>query len=108
MPLLNHRRSVNFAILVVAITTLFGVTAAQAKQAKMVGSFSAADTNHDGRVTLQEFQAYATSQFLASSSRRAEKFKEMSPSERAERIQHRFEKLDSGNKGYLVPTDWKE
>lgn len=100
----NSRRSIKFVIFAMAAATVFGVTAAEAK---MAGSFSAADANHDGRVTLQEFQAYATTQMLASNGRRAERFKEMSPQERAARIQHRFEKLDSGNKGYLVASDWK-
>lgn len=75
--------------------------------AQMKGNFAAADANHDGRVTLLEFQAYATNRLMAVNGPRAQRFKQLSPQDQAARLQRRFERMDVGHKGYLVPSDWK-
>ncbi len=72
----------------------------------MKGSFAAADTNHDGKVTLAEFQTYATRMLMMSSGFRASRFQKLSPAQQAAVLQKRFEKADSGHKGYLTPDDW--
>lgn len=72
----------------------------------MKGSFAAADANHDGKVTLTEFEAYATRMLMVSSGFAASRFQKMSPAQQAAVLQERFEKADSGHKGYLTPEDW--
>jgi hypothetical protein len=48
----------------IALVAVFaGATCAQAQM--MRGNFDDADANHDGRVTLQEFEAYATGRLMA-------------------------------------------
>jgi Ca2+-binding EF-hand superfamily protein len=74
--------------------------------ARMRGDFDAADANHDGKVTLQEYQSYATGRLMEANGRLAQKFKQLSPQEQAARIQQRFEKADHGHKGYLDHQDW--
>ena len=69
-------------------------------------SFDEADVNHDGRVTLQEFETYATNRLMAATGRVAQKFKHLSPQDQEARLQRRFEKADKGHKGYLDRTDW--
>jgi Ca2+-binding EF-hand superfamily protein len=89
----------------IALVAVFaGATCAQAQM--MRGNFDDADANHDGRVTLQEFEAYATGRLMAANGLMAQRFKEMTPQEQSARLQQRFEKLDRGNKGYLDRSDW--
>ena len=92
------------AILAAAVVVI-GVPVAQAQ---MKGNFDAADINHDGRVTLQEYEAYATNRLMAANGRLAQKFKQMSPQQQAARLQQRFEKLDHGHKGYVDRNDWND
>ncbi len=82
--------------------TLAITSAARAMQ----GDFNAADANHDGKVSLLEFQAYATKMLMASSGFMARRFQQMSRDEQASRLQQRFEKADLGQKGYLTAADW--
>jgi outer membrane protein len=69
-------------------------------------SFDEADVNHDGRVTLQEFETYATHRLMAATGPVAQKFKHLSPQDQEARLQKRFEKVDKGHKGYLDRADW--
>ena len=73
---------------------------------QMKGNFDDADVNHDGHVTLQEYQDYTTKRLEASNGRIATKFKQLSPEDQADRLQKRFQKMDHGNKGYLDRQDW--
>lgn len=82
------------------------VAGAPPAEARNLGSFAAADANHDGRVTLQEFEAYETARLMAANGPMAERFKALSPQEQAARIEQRFDKLDSDDKGYLDQADW--
>jgi Ca2+-binding EF-hand superfamily protein len=80
--------------------------AASPARARMLGSFDAADTNHDGRVTFQEFDAYEIPRLMAANGPLAQRFKALSPEQQAARLQQRFGRLDSGGKGYLDRNDW--
>ena len=82
------------------------VAGAPPAEARNLGRFAAADANHDGRVTLKEFEAYETARLMAANGPMAERFKALSPQEQAARIEQRFDKLDSDDKGYLDQADW--
>jgi Ca2+-binding EF-hand superfamily protein len=88
------------AVAVVAALAITSVARA------MQGDFNAADANHDGKVTLSEFKAYATKMLMASNGLMAHRFQQMSPDQQAAHLQQRFEKADLGHKGYLTATDW--
>jgi hypothetical protein len=63
------------ALVALGVAALIGATAAQAQ---MRGNFDDADANHDGRVTLEEFRAYATNRLMAANGLMAQKFKGLS------------------------------
>jgi Ca2+-binding EF-hand superfamily protein len=69
------------------------------------GRFDKTDANRDGRVTLQEFEAQAMRHMMNGRGKRAEKFRQLNPQQRAKRIQRRFQRLDEGGKGYLTQGD---
>jgi Ca2+-binding EF-hand superfamily protein len=71
------------------------------------GRFNKADANRDGRVTLQEFETLTNHQMMNGRGQRAEKFRQLSPQQRAKRVQRRFYRLDEGGKGYLTRGDFK-
>ena len=75
-------------------------------QAQIRGNFNDADANHDGHVTLQEFEVYATSRLMAANGPMARRFKQLSPADQAARLQVRFDRLDRGHKGFLDQNDW--
>jgi hypothetical protein len=95
------KTAVRIVILVDALAQLTPVLAA------MKGNFADADTNHDGRVTLHEFEAYAMQRLMSGQGMMAARFQQMSQDERAARLQSRFESADSGHKGYLTVEDWQ-
>jgi Ca2+-binding EF-hand superfamily protein len=91
----------------VAVLGLLGACSAYAQmQGPMRGNFDDADANHDGRVTLAEFKDYLTKRLTAGNGPVAQRFKQLSPQEQADRLQKRFNKLDHGQKGYLDRNDW--
>jgi Ca2+-binding EF-hand superfamily protein len=69
--------------------------------------FDRADINRDGRITLQEFGSFTTQQMANGKGKNAEKFRQLSPDQQANRIQRRFERLDEGRKGYLTRADFE-
>ncbi len=77
-----------------------------AAHAQMRGNFDSADTNHDGRVSLQKFEAYATNRLTAANGMQAQRFKQMTPQEQMARLQQRFDQIDRAHKGYLDRNDW--
>ena len=95
-------RSPRLAVLALVVA----FAAAPAAHARMLGDFDSADANQDGRVTLQEYEAYVTSRLTTANGPRAQKFKRLSPQEQAVRLQRRFEAMDKGHKGYLDRNDW--
>lgn len=90
----------------VALAIIAALMAAPSAYAKNLGDFNIADAKHDGHVTLQEFSTYETQRLQASNGLMAQRFKQMTPQEQEARLQARFKKLDSGNKGYLDQNDW--
>ncbi len=89
-----------------SLALVMTVAGAPQAQARNLGSFDAADANHDGRVTLQEFEAYETGRLMAANGPLAQRFKALSPEQQSARIEQRFQTLDSGDKGYLDQADW--
>jgi Ca2+-binding EF-hand superfamily protein len=92
-------RMITFVMLTVLAGPL--TTHAQAR-----GDFDTTDTNHDGRVSLQEFEAYATGRLMAANGPRAKRFKQLTPQEQQARLQQRFDQLDQAHKGYIDRNDW--
>jgi MipA family protein len=89
-----------------ALALLVLFAGARAAHSQTQSTFDDADTNHDGRVTLQEFQDYATKLLEEATGPAARKFKQLTPQEQETRIQNRFNKADKGHKGYLDRSDW--
>ncbi len=96
-----YDRALGAAALVVAMTL-----AASHARAQKNGSFDDADVNHDGRVTLQEFEAYMTKRLMSANGMIGRNFRALSPQEQTARLQQRFDKIDHGHKGYLDRSDW--
>ena len=97
-------KSFTLAIATVAMAVpLLGTPPARAQ---MKGNFDDADRNHDGRVTLQEFETYAAARLTAANGPRAQRFKRLSPEQQTALLQQRFERMDRGEKGYLDRNDW--
>ena len=90
----------------VALVMTVGLTLAPASRAQMRGYFGDADSNHDGRVTLDEFETYASTKLDTRGGLTAQRFRAMSPQEQGARLQQRFDANDSGHKGYLTQKDW--
>jgi outer membrane protein len=97
-------RRLSMTATALACVVLFAGTRVAHSQAR--ASFDEADANHDGRVTLQEFETYATKRLMAATGPVAQKFKHLSPQDQEARLQKRFEEADKGHKGYLDRTDW--
>jgi hypothetical protein len=101
------RRPTNSAFLkpaALALALTFAV--APIAYAHKLGNFDAADANHDGCVSQQEFVTYETQRLMAKNGPLAQKFKQLTPQEQTARLQARFEKLDVGNKGCLDQNEW--
>jgi|SRR5581483_7063167 len=77
-----------------------------AVQAQMKGDFDAADTNHDGHVTFDEFSTYAKQQLDGGNSRKAQRFKQLSTDQQDAVLRKRFDQADRNHKGYLDRSDW--
>jgi hypothetical protein len=89
--------------------TAFAVLASlalTAVQAQMKGDFDAADANHDGHVTFDEFSTYAKQQLGGANSRRARRFKLLSTDQQDAALRKRFDQADRNHKGYLDRSDW--
>jgi hypothetical protein len=68
--------------------------------------FNQIDANHDGRVTFAEFEQAVARKMMSGEGRRADKFRQLSPTQRSAQLQRRFDRLDEGHKGYLTPGDF--
>lgn len=69
-------------------------------------TFDLADTNHDGRLTLEEFEAFITQRLTQRQGPGARAFRRLSPEAQRARLKMRFQQLDRGHKGYLDRGDW--
>lgn len=94
------------ALKLAALAIVAAVAGMPGAQAQVKGNFDEADVNHDGHVTLQEYEAYITNRLMNANGRRAQRFQQMTPQERDAALQRRFERLDRGHKGYLDRDDW--
>lgn len=92
--------------ILISIAAFAAFSTASSADAQMRGNFAEADADHDGKVTLQEFQAYATQQLQAHDGPMAHRFKQLSADQQAAILQKRFEKADSSQKGFLTQQDW--
>jgi hypothetical protein len=79
--------------------------AASAASAQSANRFDRADVNHDGRLSLQEYESFAGNQLMEAKGPRAQRFRSLDPRQQAAVLQERFQKLDKDHKGYLVPAD---
>ena len=89
-----------------ALVAVFSLMGACAAHAQMKGNFDDADANHDGHVTLQEYKDYVTARLASANGPIAQRFKQLSPEDQAQRLEKRFNKMDHGQKGYLDRKDW--
>jgi len=84
-------------VIVIAVAGFTGARVASAQSEV----YCAADINHDGRVTLQEYESWARNRLMVANGARAQRFEELSPERQATILQHRFEKLDINHHGFL-------
>jgi Ca2+-binding EF-hand superfamily protein len=96
-------RSSRFQGMAFAVLTCVVLTAAQAQ---MKGDFDAADSNHDGHVTFDEFSAYAKQWLDGANGRKAQKFSQLSTEQQTAVLRKRFDRADRNHKGYLERSDW--
>lgn len=89
---------------------LMGIAIASAlalpAEARMLGNFDEADANHDGKISLQEYQAYASRQMASRNGRLAQRFKALSPQEQQARLKQRFDAADADHNGILDRKEW--
>jgi len=69
-------------------------------------SFEAADINHDGKVSLEEFQS-SMQKFLEKRAAEGGRARLRSPEQRTRGIQRVFAKLDGNGDGILDATEWE-
>jgi Ca2+-binding EF-hand superfamily protein len=93
-------RSRRLAIVALACTAFVSA------HAQMKGDFDAADSNHDGRVTFEEFAAYAKQQLAGAGGRKARKFRQLSAEQQTAALRKRFDQADHAHRGYLDRSDW--
>lgn len=78
---------------------------ASAAQAQTDKRFDRADSNHDGRISLQEYESFAGNRMMKAKGKHAQKFRTLDPEQQAALLERRFHKLDRDHKGFLVPAD---
>ena len=105
---MRHQHLTNSKILKVTTAGNFVgmVLMTQAAHAANLGSFTDADTNHDGCVSLQEFETYETARLMAAHGFMAQKFQQMTPQEQSARLQAKFGQLNASGNGCLNPNEW--
>ncbi len=99
------RKTTNSACAAVSIA-LMSLAAAPSAQAQMKESFEGADADHNGHVTLPEYEAYVEAMMSRRDGAMARRFKAMNPQEQMARLQQSFDKKDIGHKNYLSREDW--
>ncbi|MFT8558813.1 MAG: EF-hand domain-containing protein [Acetobacter sp.] len=73
---------------------------------RRMASFQVADTNHDGRISQDEFEAFARARMASSGGVRATMFNRLTPEDQKARLDAKFAQMDRNGKGYLTPDDW--
>jgi Ca2+-binding EF-hand superfamily protein len=102
----RHYREKSVVLKSAAFGMVLGLGFMNAAHAQNLGSFSAADVQRDGCVTLPEFSAYETMRLMAAHGFIPRMFQQMTPQEQAAHLQARFEKLDTSHKGCLDQSEW--
>ncbi len=88
-----------------ALSVLF-LGLASAAHAQTDKRFERADVDHDGRVTLQDYESYVGTRLMEAKGPRAQRFRSLDPEQQATVLERRFHRLDKDHKGYLVPEDF--
>ena len=70
-------------------------------------SFSMADKNHDGKISFDEFDVYVRDYLSKKNNFESSGFFILSHTTQEEVLKDRFNKMDVGHKGYLLPNEWK-
>ncbi len=96
----------SFAAGLWSLAAAAGLAIAPAAQAQVSANFDAADADHDGHLTFDEFQAYATRIAAASSGAMAATFNQRTPADQAARLHLRFDAADTDHKGYLTRAEF--
>lgn len=71
-----------------------------------VSTFRVADTNHDGRLSFDEFEQAVRNILSKRESFQARGFRMMGNATQRAILQDHFKEMDSHHKGYLVLSDW--
>ncbi|GBQ27257.1 EF-hand domain-containing protein [Gluconacetobacter sacchari] len=82
------------------------VFAQDGSEGRRMAGFQAADTNHDGHVSRDEFESFARARMASAGGMRAAMFSRLSPEDQKARLDEKFSQMDEGGKGYLTPDDW--
>ncbi len=93
-------------IIAFALALAVAIASLPLAHAEAASRFDKVDANHDGRVTLQEFEAFTGNRLMAGNGKAAQKFKQLGPDQQADWLQRRFQKLDRDHKGYLSREDF--
>ena len=72
-----------------------------------IQSFSTADKNHDGKISFDEFDVYVRDYLRKKNNFESSGFFILSHNTQEEVLKDRFDSMDVGHKGYLLPNEWK-
>ncbi len=89
-----------------ALSVLF-LGLASATHAQTDKRVERADADHNGRVTLQEYENFVGDRLMKAKGPQAQRFRSLDPEQQATILERRFHKLDKDHKGYLVPGDFQ-
>ncbi|MBV1838300.1 EF-hand domain-containing protein [Acetobacter estunensis] len=76
--------------------------------AERQSTFEKVDANHDGHISWDEFRVGVTAILEKENSWRAAGFRTMFPGQQQSILRSNFDKMDTGHKGYLVFSEWKD
>lgn len=93
------------SIVFAAVALCLATPVAHAQSAQSAKRFDRADANHDGRLSLQEYETFTGDRLMKAKGKFGQKFRSLDPEQQAAVLEKRFHKLDKDNKGFLVPAD---
>ncbi|WP_086644487.1 EF-hand domain-containing protein [Acetobacter sp. DsW_063] len=96
-----------FAVGVAGIVLSDVVQAQDGPRDQRTESFRSADTNRDGRISEEEFEAFVKIRLGSSGGMRAAMFNRLTPEEQKARLDEKFAQMDASGKGYLTLDDWR-
>ncbi|MBS0966476.1 EF-hand domain-containing protein [Acetobacter okinawensis] len=80
---------------------------ARETEAERIDAFRSADANHDGRLSYEEFEKEVRTILENKDDFEGRGFRLLGEETQKAILNERFRKMDIGNKGYLVLSDWK-